>query len=77
MPELVLELKENQIIEMVKRLKDAEKRKILEFLEDITWGKRFEELIRRLRRKAKGRLSLREITKEVEEVRMKRYESRH
>lgn len=76
MPELILKLNQEQIIEMIDSLKEKEKFSILKFLEEATWGKRFGELSAKLKKQAKGKISSKEILKEVELVRKKRYESR-
>lgn len=76
MPDVILKLKPAQMEEMIKSLDDEEKLRILKQLEDALWGYRLRTLIGSLRKKARGKLSMREITKEVEIVRKQMHESR-
>lgn len=76
MPDVILKLKPAQMEEMIKSLDNEEKLRILKQLEDALWGYRLKTLISSLRKKARGRLSMREITREVEIVRKKMHESR-
>lgn len=76
MVKLIFKLGTDQVIEMLQNLDAGAKIEIVKSLEDDVWGKRLDNLIKRLTQRAKGRVSLRQIIREVDEVRGKNYADR-
>ncbi|MBC8526340.1 MAG: hypothetical protein ISS28_01875 [Candidatus Cloacimonetes bacterium] len=68
-----LQLNYQQIITLIRQLKYEDKVNILKELKKSTFKKRFKKLLYSLKT---NELPLNEITKEVEAVRMQRYEKR-
>ena len=75
MGEAILKIKTNQLIDVLRTLPSNDRNKILRFLEDLTWGKRFDDLVKHLKKKTK-KITMKEIACEVETVRKELYESR-
>lgn len=70
-----IQLDKSQIISIISQMSDTDKADLLKKLQESTWLKRFEKLLSSLRT---DDLSLEDITKEVEEVRQKRFnEGKH
>jgi len=53
MGDVLLKLKPEQLKDTIKNLSWGDKTKILRFLEDITWGKRFDAMVKTLKNKTK------------------------
>ena len=66
-----IELDKSQIFNLIKQLDTDDKIELLNSLQESTYVKRFEKLLDSLRT---DKISLDDITKEVESVRQKRYE---
>ncbi len=66
-----IELNKNQFLKSIRKLDEKDKLEIYEELKKSLFPKRFERLLKSTRT---DELSFEEITKEVEEVREKRYE---
>lgn len=66
-----IELDKSQIFNLIKQLDTDDKIELLNSLQESTYVKRFEKLLNSLRT---DKISLDDITKEVESVRQKRYE---
>lgn len=70
-----IKLDKSQIISIISQMNDDDKADLLKKLQESTWLKRFNKLLASLRT---DELSLNDITKEVEEVRQKRFnEGKH
>jgi Mg/Co/Ni transporter MgtE len=66
-----IELDKSQIFNLIRQLDTDDKIELLNSLQESTYVKRFEKLLNSLRT---DKISLDDITKEVESVRQKRYE---
>lgn len=66
-----IELDKSQIFNLIRQLDTDDKIELLNSLQESTYVKRFEKLLDTLRT---DKISLDDITKEVESVRQKRYE---
>lgn len=66
-------LDKDQILNLIQQMKQEDKIDLLEQLKETTFLDRFEQLLASLKT---DELTLEEITKEVEEVRQKRYSNR-
>jgi len=66
-----IELDKSQIFNLIRQLDTDDKIELLNSLQESTYVKRFEKLLDSLRT---DKISLDDITKEVESVRQKRYE---
>jgi len=66
-----IELDKSQIFNLIRQLDSDDKIELLNSLQESTFVKRFEKLLDSLRT---DKISLDDITKEVESVRQKRYE---
>ena len=66
-----IELNKSQIFNLIRQLDTDDKIELLNSLQESTYVKRFEKLLDSLRT---DKISLDDITKEVESVRQKRYE---
>ena len=74
MAQVAVETKTDQIYEIVTQLNQAERIKLVQRLDELTWKERFESLLTQIDRKiAKKHISEEEILKEVEDVRRRRY----
>jgi predicted patatin/cPLA2 family phospholipase len=70
-----IQLDKSQIISIISQMSDNDKADLLKKLQESTWLKRFEKLLGSLQT---DELSLDDITKEVEDVRQKRFnEGKH
>ncbi len=66
-----IELDKSQIFNLIRQLDTDDKIELLNSLQESTYVKRFEKLLDSLRT---DKISLDDITKEVESIRQKRYE---
>jgi len=70
-----IQLDKSQIISILSQMSDNDKVDLLKKLQESTWVKRFEKLLTSLRT---DEISIDDITKEVEDVRQKRFnEGKH
>ena len=75
MSKVMINLNVNELSNAIEQLSQSEKTRLIKKLEKETWSSRFNQLLRRVRQRAKqSPLSEQKISSEIESVRQRRYD---